>query len=242
MLIDAAHLPVAMTGGFDQQRGDLARFQMLRRALADTRRIEPMRFRQGALHPVVFGQTATAGLQGQSGRLQPFKEVPAGRIDGGSIFEGRLRLGKDTRKHIRFLVQEVLDELRALRDVTRPAGQGEVAHAMRAASCAAEDVLNLQGNVLHPTVGTSPPPLFEQAFPHLVAHAFPLLVLNTRDLRVLHSLRTCASAWQGCLAYRCPDPGSLLALARLMSLGGAPDASAGFAALARRSRRRSADL
>src|SRR6266566_4115052 len=64
MLIDAAHLPITLTGGFDQQRNHLARFQRLWGALADTRCVEPMRFRQMPLRPVVLGQTAAAGLQG----------------------------------------------------------------------------------------------------------------------------------------------------------------------------------
>src|SRR6266699_2715943 len=107
-------------------------------------------------------------------------------LSGG--FEQRFRLGQDACQHVWFLVQEILDEVRALLDVTRLAGQGEVAHTMRAASCAAEDVLNLQGNILCPAVGASPPPLCEQVFPRLIAHAFPLVVLGACDLRVLHGL------------------------------------------------------
>jgi hypothetical protein len=178
MRIDAAHLPVAMTGGFDQQWRDLARLQLLRGALADTHRIEPMRFRQSAALPLVFGQSATAGLQGQPARFEPLKELPARRIDGGRSFQRRFRLGQDARQHVRLLVQELLDESRALLDVTRLAGQGQVAHAMRAAACAAEDMFNLQGNIFRPAVGALPPTLLKQVFPHLVAHKFPLLVVG----------------------------------------------------------------
>ena len=39
IFIDTAHLPVAMAGGFNQQRNHLACFQMLRGAPADTRRV-----------------------------------------------------------------------------------------------------------------------------------------------------------------------------------------------------------
>ncbi|SRR6266566_8068184 len=39
MRIDAAHLAVAVVGGFDQQRYHLARFQMLRGALTDAHRV-----------------------------------------------------------------------------------------------------------------------------------------------------------------------------------------------------------
>ena len=132
---------------------------MLRGTLADTCCIEPVCFGQVTLHAVVFGQSATASLQGQPGRFESFIELPAGRIDGSSSCKRRFRLGQDAGQHRWLLVQEVLDEVRALLDVTRPAGQGEVAHAMRAASGAAEDVLNLQGNIFGATIGALPPPL-----------------------------------------------------------------------------------
>ena len=104
---------------------------MLRGTLADTCCIEPVCFGQVTLHAVVFGQSATASLQGQPGRFESFIELPAGRIDGSSSCKRRFRLGQDAGQHRWLLVQEVLDEVRALLDVTRPAGQGEVAHAMR---------------------------------------------------------------------------------------------------------------
>src|SRR5215472_5208862 len=63
---------------------------------------------------------------------------------------------------LRLVREEVLNELRALLVIARPAGDGQIAYAVRPAALAAQDVLDLQRHALDVAVGAAPAPLFEE--------------------------------------------------------------------------------
>src|SRR5215510_1777700 len=58
ILVHPAHLPGIMSDSLHPQRLDLRRLELLRRAVTDARRIDPMRFRQASLRAIEFRQTA----------------------------------------------------------------------------------------------------------------------------------------------------------------------------------------
>src|SRR6266508_4308904 len=58
ILVHPAHLPRIMTDSPNARRLDFCRIELLRRVVTDTRRINPMRFRQASLHAIEFRQSA----------------------------------------------------------------------------------------------------------------------------------------------------------------------------------------
>jgi hypothetical protein len=77
----------------------------------------------------------------------------------------------------------------ALGIVAGGARDGQIAHAIGAASRLGHDVLDLQGHVRGPTVGTRPIELLQQIRTDLVTSQFALLVLGPRDLWILQELQ-----------------------------------------------------
>src|SRR5437870_4129075 len=80
---------------------------------SDAGRVEPVRFWQLPLAPVIFREASAARLQGQTCRLEAFKEHPSGRIDDGSVCERRFRLRKDALSGLGLVHQKLLDVLGA---------------------------------------------------------------------------------------------------------------------------------
>src|SRR5258706_7508256 len=142
------------------------------------------------------------------------QERPAAGVHRSGILERAPRVRLYAR------IPELVGGLGALGRVTGLAGDGEVADAVRAASCLGHDVLDLQGHILRATVGAPPAELLQQILADLITGPFALLVFHFTDVRLLKKL--CIEADQllrdsanGSIPSQSRYPGQHIADARL---------------------------
>src|SRR5262249_18299679 len=98
VLVGSAHLTRTMPHGSDLKRLNLRDLQVLRRAATNACGVDPMRLRRLQLCSIEFGQPTRPRFNRQIESLQAIEERPPCRIDGGGVFQGRLRLSFDRRK------------------------------------------------------------------------------------------------------------------------------------------------
>src|SRR4030095_6211262 len=98
VLVGSAHLTRAMPSGSDPERLNVLDLQVLRRALPDACGVHPMRLPRLQPCSIEFGQPARSRFNRQTESLQAIEERPPRRIDGGGVFQGRLRLSFDGRE------------------------------------------------------------------------------------------------------------------------------------------------
>ena len=98
VLIGSAHLTRTMPGRFDPERVNVHEFELFGRLSAHACRVNPMGFRQVSSRPIEFGQPTRPRFNRQVERFQVVEERPPCHIDGGGVFQGRLRLSLDRRE------------------------------------------------------------------------------------------------------------------------------------------------